>query len=776
VSAKTSVVSGFHIVRAFSVTVLRHLLFTLPPRKRRARGSSILVMALLASSLILLPASSEAQSYSNPVVAQSYAASESGPATTTYDRGPGDNVELVENQYDTAIDPGNVDSHLPTPTGTPFDPAMRYLEPGFPVQALESAGRYYGQQAMQTTVGNIDGDPTLEIVVTGVANGPLYAWNADGSPQEGWPDSLQFSGYPTLGNLSSSHPGLEIFALRYGGYDRSMQAMAYSGSGTMLPGWPLQTPNLGPLSALADVDGDGIDEIFVQGLDGKMYAFKADGTELEGWPVYDPNRYTDERFSAPAIGDLDGDGSLEIVALAEHNYEGSYLFVIRADGSLLDGMPVHLPTATKARYPKIGNVDGEGNSEIIVQETLDSILVLSSDGTLKQRLQLASEAPIQQSPALADIDGDGVPEIIVQSYAAVNVLKADGTSLPGWPWVADPRDFDASVSSPVVGDVDGDGYQDIVVVFGYNCCVSGIPYVLNRFGSVLPILDSLRVGYGAVPAIADIDLDGHNEVIITSDAWGGEESYQDKVWAFDVRAEGPYGHIEWGQYAGGPRHQGVYTPFVCDIFIDVPEGSTFFPYVECLTSRGVISGYDNCSFRPNDKVTRGQIAKIVANSMGFDEEVPSGRQTYADVAPASPFWEYIERLARRAVIAGYECGGPGEPCDSNERPYYRPAINVTRGQSSKIIANAAGFNEVVPEGQRSYTDVPPSGLGSTFWPYIERLSSRRVMGGYACGGATEECDDQYRPYFRSNADVTRGQAAKIASNTFFPNCQTPAGK
>jgi hypothetical protein len=33
-----------------------------------------------------------------------------------------------------------------------------------------------------------------------------------------------------------------------------------------------------------------------------------------------------------------------------------------------------------------------------------------------------------------------------------------------------------------------------------------------------------------------------------------------------------------------------------------------------------------------------------------------------------------------------------------------------------------------------------------------------------------------RPYFRPNADVTRGQAAKIVANTFFPGCETPARK
>ncbi len=87
---------------------------------------------------------------------------------------------------------------------------------------------------------------------------------------------------------------------------------------------------------------------------------------------------------------------------------------------------------------------------------------------------------------------------------------------------------------------------------------------------------------------------------------------------------------------------------------------------------------------------------------------------------------------------------------------------------SKIVANAAQINTQV-SGQ-TYTDVPTD---SPFYLFIERLSLLNVMGGYPCGGEGEPCDAQNRPYFRPGNSVTRGQAAKIVGNTFFPNCQTP---
>jgi hypothetical protein len=146
-------------------------------------------------------------------------------------------------------------------------------------------------------------------------------------------------------------------------------------------------------------------------------------------------------------------------------------------------------------------------------------------------------------------------------------------------------------------------------------------------------------------------------------------------------------------------------------------------------------------------------------------------QSFEDVPPSNTFYTWIEQLYGIGAIGGYECGGPGEPCGGSNLPYYRPGANVTRGQFTKIVSNAAGFTDPAPNTY-TFTDAP---VGSTFHVYIERLLLNRpgVMGGYACGGVGEPCDDQNRAYFRVGANLTRGQTSKIVANTFFPNCQTP---
>jgi hypothetical protein len=212
------------------------------------------------------------------------------------------------------------------------------------------------------------------------------------------------------------------------------------------------------------------------------------------------------------------------------------------------------------------------------------------------------------------------------------------------------------------------------------------------------------------------------------------------------------------------------TATACVIsFTDVPPDNTFYTFIRCLVCRGVISGYNDGTFRPYNDITRGQIAKIVSNAAGFDED--PGPQVYEDVPESSPFYQWINRLSTRGHIGGYPCGLlPEEPCiEPDNLPYFRPSSSATRGQLAKIVSNAAGL-ESNPTGQ-FFTDVAE---GHTFYLWIMRLTELGVMGGYDCGGDGEPCDDENRPYFRPFNNVTRGQASKIVANTFFPGCQTPA--
>lgn len=424
------------------------------------------------------------------------------------------------------------------------------IEPGFPVQALHYGGTYASGQGILTLVGNIDSDPELEIIATGLARGPLYAWNPNGSVVAGWPiTATYYAGYPGLGKLSHGSTAKDIFV----GYFYNGQAFIYSGNGVAFAGWPqtLTLPSRPP--TLVDINDDGLDEIFLGEGSGmyRLFAYKPDGSQLPGWPIEGPTE-------TPAIADLDGDGDLEIVTAT--SYPPS-LHVYHQDGTPVTGFPLTFSGYVET-YPAVGDVDGgDGEPEIIVVGAgPGGILIVSSNGVIEHALTASGETFYGSAPALADLDGDSIPEIIVQTNTALNVWRGDGSFFPGWPvdwesyyWIGN--------SSPVVGDVNGDQQPDIVVVSHVGGQgVTGLVRAYNRNGQPLARFPKeINIGAGAVPAIADIDLDGRNEIIITGAYWDGIAGDFDKVWVYDLGG-GPHGRIEWGQMGGNAQHRGLYPP------------------------------------------------------------------------------------------------------------------------------------------------------------------------------------------------------------------------
>ncbi len=84
-------------------------------------------------------------------------------------------------------------------------------------------------------------------------------------------------------------------------------------------------------------------------------------------------------------------------------------------------------------------------------------------------------------------------------------------------------------------------------------------------------------------------------------------------------------------------------------------------------------------------MTRGQLSKIDVVAAGWTLINPPGPGTFEDVFPGTAFYTFVETAACHGVISGYNCSGPGEPCDPGQRPYFRQYNPATRGQISKIV-------------------------------------------------------------------------------------------
>ena len=211
------------------------------------------------------------------------------------------------------------------------------------------------------------------------------------------------------------------------------------------------------------------------------------------------------------------------------------------------------------------------------------------------------------------------------------------------------------------------------------------------------------------------------------------------------------------------------TATPCTIrFSDVTDPTSYYyTAVYYLACRGVVSGYSDGTFRPFNNTTRGQMTKIVTLAFNIPLVTPPAleNRTFTDVLPGNVFYQLIETAAAHNIVSGYGCGGvnaqtgTAEPCDSANRPYFRPSNFVTRGQLAKIVVIGGGFAVINPP-VATFTDVDRQNV---FYPFIETAVCHGIINGY---------DDHS---FRPNNYAFRSQIAKIvylAMTNPAANCAT----
>lgn len=97
-------------------------------------------------------------------------------------------------------------------------------------------------------------------------------------------------------------------------------------------------------------------------------------------------------------------------------------------------------------------------------------------------------------------------------------------------------------------------------------------------------------------------------------------------------------------------------------FPDVDENAEYAEAVEYLKDVGIMEGDDKGNFNPNSTVTRGQMAAIICRMLGEVEDLTKDGNRFSDVPTTHWANVYIARAATLGIITGYDDGrfGPDD--------------------------------------------------------------------------------------------------------------------
>jgi len=168
--------------------------------------------------------------------------------------------------------------------------------------------------------------------------------------------------------LEGAHGGGSRSAMRKPGWE----TLPRGGSPISVSGW--YPPNGVPAAATVDIQGDSAPEIVASLNDGFMRAFTAQGAEQWRWNYTHGKAVM--YASEATVADLNQDGSPEILFTtygAPDVLDSGYLVILGADGSLLHDIPLPNPGGRNGNgngapaAPAVGDLDGDGQLEIFVQ-------------------------------------------------------------------------------------------------------------------------------------------------------------------------------------------------------------------------------------------------------------------------------------------------------------------------------------------------------------------------------------------------------------------------
>lgn len=405
-----------------------------------------------------------------------------------------------------------------------------------PLPSDQCPGGDYNCHYSSPALADLNGDNFLDIIVA-TNEGHIVAinhtgsilWDRDTAPYFGMAAGTQeIHSSPAIADIDNDgYPEIVVGAgTIYGTVCTQGGVIVLDHNGQVKPGWPQlsvdeNTPPVGcrdtifSSPALGDMDNNGDLEIVAAGFDKRVYAWHHDGTLVTGYPpasaLHDrfptwglDDKLGDNTWGSPALSDLDGDGRLDIIlGTGEGNFDDRY------GGGTGWVCPYTLPAGWAPGY--CGG----------------SVYAFDYTGELKPGFPRYQLEEVGSTPAVMDINNDGRLEIFMGVGHFYNLYSPDhpqygfkvmgmdnnGNNLPGWP---QPTGGNV-VMSPSLGDIAGDSAPEVVAMatdrklYAWNLngtAVPGFPMTPKDQNGIASSPFDTHMGI----VLADYDSDGKMEI------------------------------------------------------------------------------------------------------------------------------------------------------------------------------------------------------------------------------------------------------------------------
>ncbi len=473
----------------------------------------------------------------------------------------------------------------------------RHLRDGWPV-SLPTDDDFPPAEWRNVRVADLDGDGKAEFVVVepSTRNRPqvLKVFSVDG--QLLWSRELGYDippDVPAIGDIDGDGKS-EIFV------DVPNGVTAFHYDGSAVTGWPVNKTTRNQAKVLADLNRDGIIELITYSQEysatqvpdlRELAIYNGKGNLIKKWDLPWCGSTNDVQKIFPAIANLDDDPQLEIVVVSGCSEVAAFDYRRDEAKWRTSGDGVFLSS------PVIGDIDGDGSPEVIAAAAADNgsptggVYVFRGNGERWVGWPVLEEYSFTSAPALGDLDHDGRLEIVLASTqpSGLHVLQGDGFEADGWP--VDAFHYGSSRVGVSLADIDADGTSEILsAIPGFTLLAlseNGAEYVggviaRNFAGAIVPLngpnsiqglpfenFTPYRTHKASPPLLGDFDGDGSLDIAFASlqdRSFGTNQKLKKRSSVYNWQLGVPLSPrtLEWPMFAHDVQNKGAYTlpPFI----------------------------------------------------------------------------------------------------------------------------------------------------------------------------------------------------------------------